>query len=150
MRFRRSLLLFAICCVLFALINLTACEKDEPEPPPAITSFSPEKGFEGATVHISGEHFSEKAANNIVTFSGTPANVTSATTTTLTVSVPQGATFGKVSVTTSRGEATSANDFTVLFPSTITSFTPLAAGAGASVTISGTNFSPTASENIVK
>jgi len=60
-----------------------------------------------------------------------------------TVTVPAGATTGPISVTTPGGTATSAASFTVIPPPTISSFTPITAGAGvgASITLTGTNFS---------
>ncbi len=82
---------------------------------PTITSFTPTSGAEGITVTITGTNFSTTLASNTVTFNGTAATVTAATATQLTVTVPTGATTGKiaVSVNTSSTTATSTDDFTV-------------------------------------
>ncbi|MFZ5971469.1 MAG: BspA family leucine-rich repeat surface protein [Bacteroidota bacterium] len=81
--------------------------------PPTISSFTPSSGPVGITVTITGTNFSSTPANNTVTFNGTTALVTVSTTTTLTVTVPIGATTGPISVTVGGNTATSATDFTV-------------------------------------
>src|SRR5207244_8534089 len=58
----------------------------------------------------------------------------------IATTLPNGATTGPISVTTSGGTATSASNFTVIPPPTITSFSPTSGPAGTSVTITGTNF----------
>ena len=65
--------------------------------------------------------------------------VTSASPTTLKVTVPQAAQSGLISVTVSGNTATSAMSYTVRRPA-ITSFAPLAVNAGGTVTITGVNF----------
>jgi len=69
---------------------------------------------------------------------------TVATATSITTTVPAGATSGTIKVTTPGGTATSAATFTVTVPApvapTITSFTPTTGGAGTVVTITGTGF----------
>src|SRR5207244_6010863 len=72
---------------------------------------------------------------------GTSANYTVNSATVIQATVPANATTGSISVTTPGGTATSASAFTVLYPPTITSFTPTSGLVGASVTINGTNFS---------
>jgi hypothetical protein len=67
----------------------------------------------------------------------------------MTVTVPSGASSGKISVLINGNTFSSASDFTVLYPS-IDSFSPSYGTEGSSVTITGTNFDPTASNNIVK
>ncbi len=80
---------------------------------PTITSFTSTSGPIGTTVIITGTNFSTTPANNTVTFNGVPAVVIASTATTLTVSVPAGATTGKISVTVAGNEATSTDDFIV-------------------------------------
>ncbi|MBS1524387.1 MAG: VCBS repeat-containing protein [Bacteroidetes bacterium] len=65
---------------------------------PVITSFSPASGPVGTTVTIDGFFFSASANNNVVYFGGVRANVTSASATSLTVSVPVGTTYKPISV----------------------------------------------------
>jgi len=67
---------------------------------PIITSFTPSSGIVGAAVTITGTNFSTTPGNNIVHFGATKATVTAATTTQLTVTVPVGATFAPITVTT--------------------------------------------------
>jgi hypothetical protein len=66
---------------------------------PAINSFSPASGAVGSSVTISGTFFNTTAANNAVYFGATKATVTSASATSLTVTVPAGASFQNISVT---------------------------------------------------
>lgn len=68
-------------------------------PPPTITSFTPTSGPVGTTVTISGSNFSSTAANNIVYFGAVKATVTAATSTSLSVTVPTGATYAPITVT---------------------------------------------------
>lgn len=114
-----------------------------------LTGFSPESGFPGATVTITGTNFSATLSENVVKFNGVAATVSSATATELVATVPESATTGKITVTVNGKTATSATDFTVL-QTTITGFSPDSGFPGATVTITGTNFSATGSENVVK
>lgn len=114
-----------------------------------LTGFSPDSGFPGATVTITGTNFSATLSENVVKFNGVAATVSSATATELDVTVPESATTGKITVTVNGKTATSATDFTVL-QTTITGFSPDSGFPGATVTITGTNFSATVSENVVK
>jgi 6-phosphogluconolactonase (cycloisomerase 2 family) len=66
--------------------------------PPTITSFTPTSANVAATVTLTGTNFNSTAANNIVFFGATQATVTAATATTLTVTVPTGATYGAITV----------------------------------------------------
>lgn len=117
----------------------------------AIAGFSPLRGPVGAAVTITGSGFSTTPSANTVRFNGQQATVTSATSTKLTVTVPAGATTGRVTVTTSAGTDTSRSDFTVTSVGgpTISSFSPSSGAAGATVTITGTNYWPNISENRV-
>ena len=67
--------------------------------PPSFTSFAPTSGKIGTPVTISGSGFDPMPANNIVYFGSTRATVTAASATTLTVTVPAGASLQPVSVT---------------------------------------------------
>ncbi|MEQ9591229.1 MAG: IPT/TIG domain-containing protein [Cyclobacteriaceae bacterium] len=120
---------------------------------PSITSFSPGSGLAGAVVTITGSNFSATAASNTVKFNGVAAVVSEATSTSLTTAVPVGAITGKITVAVGSLTGTSSTDFTVLAaPSapTISSFTPASATTQTTIVITGTNFSPVPSENIVK
>jgi gliding motility-associated-like protein len=65
---------------------------------PVITSFSPTRGAVGTIVTITGTGFNTTAANNIVFFGATMATITAASTTSLTVTVPVGASYQPISV----------------------------------------------------
>jgi hypothetical protein len=67
--------------------------------PHTITGISPMSGPVGSSVVISGTNFRATPAQNIVYFGATKATVTAATTTSLTVTVPLGATYQLISVT---------------------------------------------------
>jgi YD repeat-containing protein len=81
---------------------------------PVVTSFTPTIGVEGATVIISGANFSATAADDLVTFGVSTAVATSATATSLTVTVPEGAQSGPLTVATPFGLGTSTQDFIVV------------------------------------
>jgi hypothetical protein len=81
---------------------------------PEITAVSPESGYVGDEIVISGDHFDLVAENNSVIFHTTATVVRRATRKRLYVDVPSGATTGKVYVETSNGIGVSPNDFTVL------------------------------------
>jgi len=65
---------------------------------PVISSFSPASGPAGTSVTITGTGFAPATASNIVFFGATMANVTAASTTSLMVTVPAGATYEPISV----------------------------------------------------
>ncbi|MFT3823436.1 MAG: FG-GAP-like repeat-containing protein [Chitinophagaceae bacterium] len=92
---------------------------------PVITSFSPTSGAVGTTVTISGSNFSSTPAGNTVYFGAVKAVVSSATSTSLTVTVPAGSTYQPITVTTGNLTASSANPFIVTF----TGGEPLAASS---------------------
>jgi YD repeat-containing protein len=119
----------------------------------AVIKFTPSSGPAGTSISISGSGFSSTASQDIVTFNGTTATVVAASATQLSVAVPAGATTGTISVTSPVGTGTSTASFTVgAAPGapTITGFTPAIGVAGAAVTITGTNFDPTYSNNRVR
>jgi gliding motility-associated-like protein len=80
---------------------------------PTITNFTPSSGPIGTTVIINGTNFSTTPANNTVAFNGTTSIVTASTATSITTTVPVGATTGLISVTVGTGTGVSATNFTV-------------------------------------
>lgn len=117
---------------------------------PTITSFSPAVGPAGTSVTITGTNFT--GATSVKFNNTTAANFTVASATSITTTVPVGATTGKISVVTPNGTATSTDDFTVGDAASlaITSFTPATGPVGTAVTITGTGFNATAANNTVK
>ena len=106
-------------------------------PQPTISGFSPSSGGPGTSVTITGSDFYEITA---VTFGGAPATVFSASSggNTLQVTVPAGATSGKIQVTNSQNAiATSTNDF--LVPPQVSQVSPGSGKTGTPVTITGSN-----------
>jgi YD repeat-containing protein len=109
----------------------------------SITEFTANAGPVGTTVTIYGTGFSTTPSSNIVKFNGTTATVSSSTATQLTVTVPLGATTGKITVLVGSTTATSAQDFTVssgIPVPTISAFSPTIGTAGTAVTLNGANF----------
>ncbi|MHB1463263.1 MAG: IPT/TIG domain-containing protein [Armatimonadota bacterium] len=105
---------------------------------PNITSFTPTSAKIGQTVTIAGTFFTGATS---VAFNGTSADIyTVNNISSITATVPRGATTGKISVTTAAGIATSASDFTVIPAPIIDSFAPTSGKVGQTVTITGTNF----------
>ena len=118
----------------------------------SIIDFQPSAGPVGSTVTVQGTGFSPTPASNAVTFNGAAATVTSATATSLVVTVPTGATTGTIGVTVAAASATSSDPFTVTATSgapTITSFTPNVGLPGDTITINGTNFETVPTNNKV-
>ncbi len=118
--------------------------------PPVLTSLSPSSGVSGSSVVITGENFHATEANNTVKFGNTSAVVTAASATSLTVTVPGGLALGAqtVSVAKGNGPATTGLSYTVVKP-TVTNLSQSAGEIGSSLTLTGTNFNPTASQNTV-
>ena len=98
-------------------LAVSACKNDDtpvvPDPILAITALAPGSGLPGTKVVITGTKFDATPANNTVLFNTTPATVTAATTTSLEVTVPTGATTGVVSVTVGSNTVKSASPFTI-------------------------------------
>lgn len=83
---------------------------------PVISSFSPASGPVGTVVTITGSNFSTVPANNIVFFGAVRATVSAATTTSLTVVAPTGATYRPMTVTVNGLTGYSITPFLVTFP----------------------------------
>lgn len=102
--------------LLFGLtVAFTACKNDdEPEAVLGITGISPTSAPIGSTVVITGTQFNATPASNTVTFGGNAvAQVTGATTTSLTAIVPANTQNGTVTVATGGRTATSTQAFTL-------------------------------------
>lgn len=140
-----------VSCVFLATTALIffSCNDSDPAPSLSISNFDPSSGIVGTTVTITGNKFSSTAADNVVKFNGVTAEVSAASETELTVTVPAAATTGKITVTVDGKTATSATDFAVPQPS-ITSVEPASGVVGTTVIISGTNFSSEMTDNVVK
>lgn len=82
---------------------------------PTITSFTPLSGPTGTTVTITGSNFGATPSADIVYFGAARATVTAASATSLTVTVPTGANYEPISVTTGGLTAYSTRPFNVTF-----------------------------------
>jgi hypothetical protein len=78
--------------------NSISVLRNNPQPPPTISSIYPTNGEVGDTVLIRGAFFNNLSSNNIVFFGATRAILFSSTDTCLTVKVPTGATFAPITV----------------------------------------------------
>jgi hypothetical protein len=82
---------------------------------PVITGVTPSSGAIGATVTIAGQNFHSNVASNAVYFGAVRASVSAASSTTLNVVVPDGATFAPVSVTANGLTASAPGAFDITF-----------------------------------
>ncbi|GGB17729.1 hypothetical protein GCM10011511_46920 [Puia dinghuensis] len=98
---------------------------------PTITAMTPVSGMVGSSVVLTGTNLGATPADNIVYFGAVQAKVTAASATSLTVTVPAGATYQPVSVTTRGLTAYTSQPFHVVFTvanPTITSSSFVVAG----------------------
>jgi phosphodiesterase/alkaline phosphatase D-like protein len=95
------------------------------EPLPTITNISSTSAAPGASVTVTGTNFSTTAANNTVFFDPIKAAaVTAASATSLTVTVPNGAGYGPLSVTVDNRTAASKQFFLPTFAATVPGVDP--------------------------
>ncbi|OQP60625.1 hypothetical protein A3860_32960 [Niastella vici] len=101
---------------LFCLIIFLSFFSIAAKAQPSISSFAPVSGPIGTSVTITGANFSANPADNIVFLGAVRAAVTSATSTSLTITVPAGATYQPLSVTVNKLTAFASKPFIVTFP----------------------------------
>jgi len=82
-----------------------------------ITSISPQSGAIGTSVTIAGTNFSPVPDSNIVRFGGVRAPIRSASASSIVATVPSGATFAPLTVTTRGRTASGTKPFVVTFAS---------------------------------
>ncbi len=104
---------------------------------PVISQISPNRGKRGDKVYIIGSHL---ASTTAVKFNGVDAAYTVESDICLSVTVPNAASTGKVSVTNAKGVVLSGSDFYVYEQPSIESFTPNSGHIGENVEITGANF----------
>ena len=104
---------------------------------PESGGFKPLSGLPGTSVQITGTNLGTATA---VAFNGTPAAFTVNGPSQLFATVPNGATTGKITVTTPAGTATSFNTFAVTGAGpVITDLQPKSGQVGFAVTVAGVN-----------
>jgi hypothetical protein len=104
---------------------------------PTIASFAPMSGIVGSTFNVTGTGFNGLLA---ATVNSKSSGFTVHSDTSVTITVPSGASTGMVSMTGPGGTTTSTTVFTVLPPPAVSSFSPTNGIEGATVTVSGTAF----------
>jgi YD repeat-containing protein len=106
----------------------------------SISSLTPNSGAVGSSVVIAGSNFGSSQGNGGVTFNGTSATITNWGASSITATVPSGATTGNVVVTAPGGVASNGVTFTVTPAPSISNLNPNAGAVNSSVIISGSNF----------
>ena len=106
---------------------------------PVISRLDPTSGGAGVSVAITGTNFGATKGSSRVTFNETTAATTSWSATSITATVPAGATTGNVVVTVG-GQASNGSAFTVTPTPAISGLDPTSGEVGTSVAITGTNF----------
>ncbi|MCG8605335.1 IPT/TIG domain-containing protein, partial [bacterium] len=104
---------------------------------PSITSFSPPSGIVGTELTLAGLNFT--GATEVSVANVPAANFTVDSDTELRLQIPSSVTTGKLRVVTPLGVGESANDFVVIHPPELSSFTPATGLVGTEVTILGSN-----------
>lgn len=117
---------------------------------PVLSNGKPDKAGQGDTITLTGSHFGSKPTANTVRVGGTKAEVKSASETSLDIVVPANTKPGdnKVTVTTSGATSNSITIVVVAVPE-LEDLSLESAPPGQELTISGRNFSPKPSENVV-
>ena len=99
-----------ICVTVGANTGCSSTSFTVIQPPPQVTSFNPTLGSPGTSVTLTGSHFTGTSG---VKFNGLTASFSVTNDTTISTSVPSGATDGVICVTNSAGTGCSASSFDV-------------------------------------
>lgn len=124
------------------LLMLAACKKDKTEmikEPLKLTDYYPNSGNQGTLVTVEGTGFSSNPSDISATFSGTPADVVSATATAVVLRAPQKGSTGEIVMKVS-GETLNIGRYTYQELS-VQRISPSNGAAGAHIRISGAGFS---------
>lgn len=117
---------------------------------PQLQGVKPDKTGTGDIITLTGAYFGTKPNANTVSIGGINAEVKNASETSLDVVVPANAKAGdnKITVTTA-GATSNARNVIVIAPPELEGLDLMSGPPGQSMTITGRNFSPKASENVV-
>ncbi|MFJ6784754.1 RHS repeat-associated core domain-containing protein [Streptomyces yangpuensis] len=116
----------------------------------SVLSLVPVQALPGASVTLSGTGFSTTPTANKVTFGAQAATVLKAAAHQLVVEVPPGEATGKVTVQVGTETTTASEPFTASVPLQITGMAPLLGSPGTEVTLTGTGFATSATDNAVR
>lgn len=105
----RILLVYGAMIIMFV-----SCKKDVTSETIIMTSFNPVSGTAGNKVIIKGRGFGNTIDSFKLFFNATEANISSLTDTIIVTQVPQGATTGRISVSSAGRSAKSEQDFVIL------------------------------------
>ncbi|TSD62163.1 hypothetical protein FFF34_019590 [Inquilinus sp. KBS0705] len=159
-------LVMLVCFLILLIAVVVSCTKEAATVPdnvaiasplktpalsavPSLLNLQPNRGRPGDTITLIGGNFSAKASEDVVKFNGVTAVVISATTTAIKVIAPKSST-GNVTLKVKAQESKLPAKFTYLLPFTAKSVAPSSGKEGDVVTITGTNFSTTKPDNIVR
>jgi RHS repeat-associated protein len=117
-------------------------------PAPSISTLTPSSAPIGGSITLAGTSFGSTQGSGQVQFGSIVATVGSWSDTSVTVTVPSGATTGPLTVAAS-GVTSNTAAFTLLESGSISSISPTTGLIGSSVTINGTGFGPSQSNSIV-
>jgi RHS repeat-associated protein len=115
---------------------------------PIVDRLEPASAAVNGTISIKGSGFGTANVNSSVRFNNIAAQVSSWTDTSISVTVPTGASSGTVTVALFNAVSNGA-PFALLGAPSITSITPDNGPSGTDVTVSGTNFGPTQSTSTI-
>ncbi len=144
---------FTLSAVLLVacLLQLSSCKKTEATPAPAITSVSPQEGYAGQLIKITGTAL-DAAVVKIGSDAATTSNV-SATSVDFVVPATTPLGIQKITLTATGGTTTFDNFKVIAVPPkapVVSSFSPIQGPSGTEVTITGTNFGTDVASNKVK
>jgi hypothetical protein len=152
--------LFPLLLFVFAI---TSCADDPvssplpiEQPDLIITAIVPDSAYVNDDIVITGKNFSIATSANVVTFAGgVQGRIIAATSTSLIVTVPDGAQSGKISLSVLDKSCESVSEFAILGTNTrveiplITAIVPGSAYIDDDIVITGENFSMVTSDNVV-
>ena len=122
--------------------NTNSCVSVLPSKLSTVASVSPMTGPSATSVVITGTNLSASPSTNYVYFNGILAKISSQSATSITVTVPTGATTGPITVVSDYGVWVSPTNFTVaaLPVPAILSISPASGRIGTPISINGSNF----------
>ena len=115
---------------------------------PVVTSVTPPSAPIGGTITVTGTGFGAYTGYGQVQFNGAAVDAYPWSDTSITASVPTGATSGPLTVVYD-GVASNSLSFTVLEPLSVTAISPAAGSVGSTVTITGAGFGANQSDSVV-